>query len=83
MIETSVGKRTDVVFDVYLNDSIKNIKRVENRSATTILHFIQILPSHKMAIVSERSWKQKVLIQFLITEWRKETYHKSLQNKEI
>lgn len=59
MIETSVGKRIDVVFDVYLNDSIKNIKRVENRRATTILHFIQILPSNKMAIVSERSWKQK------------------------
>ena len=55
MIETSVGKRIDVVFDVYLYDSIKNIKRVENRSATTILHFIQILPSNKMAIVSERS----------------------------
>ena len=46
MAGVTATKRTDVVFDVYRNNSIKNIERVENRSATTGLRFNKILPTH-------------------------------------
>ena len=29
MVEGSISKRTDVAFDVYLNDSIKNVEETE------------------------------------------------------
>ena len=45
MAEATSAKRIDVVFDVYQNNSIENIERLENRSATTDLRFITFLTS--------------------------------------
>ena len=37
MGEATSAKRTDMVFDIYQNNSMKNIEQVENRSAATVL----------------------------------------------
>ena len=47
MAESTSPKQIDVLFDVYRNNSIKNIEREENRSATTALRFNQIFPNQQ------------------------------------
>ena len=86
MAEATSTKRIGVVFDVYRNNSMKNIERVENKIGTTTLRFNQILPTHKI-----QQWRQflkgpenkKEFINFLTSEWRKENYRASLQYKEF
>ena len=48
MPEATSAKQIDMIFDVCQNNSIKNIERIENRSATTALRFYQILPTHNI-----------------------------------
>ena len=86
MAEAKSAKRIDVVFDVYRDNSVKNIERVENRSATTVLRFNQVLQTHKI----QQWWEfvkgpenKKELIKFLTSERRKENYRLSLQYKEF
>ena len=47
MAESTSPKQIDVLFDVYRNNSIKNIEREENRSATTALRFNHIFPNQQ------------------------------------
>lgn len=86
ILAEATSSRLDVVFDVYREQSIKNIERMKNRNATTALQFKQILPTHKI-----QQWQQflkgssnkKAFIQFLATEWRKEDYRTKLQEKTM
>ena len=71
MAEATSTKRTDVVYDVCPNNSIKYIERVENKNATKALRFNQTLPTHKM-----QQWREflkdpenkKEFIKFLTSE---------------
>ena len=64
-------KRIDVVFDVYLNNSIKDVDR--NCRSHAELMFNQILPTSQIKqsnlLLSSNSNKNK-LTQFIVNEWK-------------
>ena len=65
------AKRTDVVFDVYLDNSIKDVER--NRRSHGELMLNQILPTFQIKqwnlLVSSNSNKNK-LTQFIVNKWK-------------
>ena len=77
--------RIDVVFDVYLETSIKDIERSRRASSPGLLY------ENVTAAQTIRQWKsflsegtnKNTLIKFLVGEWKSESYRKSLGAKEF
>ena len=83
--EGTRSQRIDVVFDVYLEDSIKNAERV-NRGCTTGLQFRNIAPGHRM-----QQWRKFLsssdnkanLIRFMVAEWKTPKLRDKLKDKQL
>ena len=79
------SSRIDVVFDVYLDDSIKNAERVNRGSDSGIL-FSNIVAGHKV-----KQWRRLLsspksksnLIKFLAQDWQRQSLRTKLHNKVI
>jgi len=77
--------RIDVVFDVYLEESIKNAERC-NRGSGSGIQFKQIIPGHKI-----KQWRKFLdssnnkssLISFLVDEWKSKVNREKLSNKTL
>ena len=69
--ESNTSTRIDVVFDVYQQESIKNVERV-NRGSGSGVRFKTIIPSHKIkqwrSCLSESNNKT-LLIEFITSDW--------------
>lgn len=81
--EGSQGKRIDVVFDTYQENSIKNSERRGEETG----HQLQSITSAQIV----RQWRtflsrivnKTSLITFLVSEWRKAPYREKLQGKVL
>ena len=76
--------RIDVVFDVYRRVSIKNAERLKR--ATDSVVFKQIManqPIKQWNSFLSSSENKTELIKFLVSEWKKENYRKSLGCKKL
>ena len=78
------SKRIDVVFDVYLDNSIKNAERC--RCGVSTIEYQTILPATKVTqwkkFLSSSANKMK-LISFLGEQFKSEQYQKQLAQKEL
>eukprot|EP00794_Sanderia_malayensis_P020731 gene20733-22764_t len=86
LAEGSRSKRIDVVFDVYLDQSIKNAERAVKRGASSAISFKNIQAGHKIQqwdLFIKSSKNKTSLIQFLAKEWRQESYRKRLAGKTM
>ena len=79
------SQRTDVVFNVYRENSIKNVEREKRRSALGN-EFRNIQPEHKV-----QQWKKflmnpknkKAFTSFMAKEWRTDKYKRKLTGKTL
>eukprot|EP00794_Sanderia_malayensis_P019746 gene19746-21683_t len=86
LAEGSRSKRIDVVFDVYLDQSIKNAERAVKRGASSAISFKNIQAGHKIQqwdLFIKSSKNKTSLIQFLAKEWRQESYRNRLAGKTM
>jgi hypothetical protein len=81
--EGKKSHRIDVVFDVYKKMSIKDLERAI-RGADTGTHFKKIAVGHKITqwrkLLASAS-SQKILIEFLVNEWKKPKQRERLEDK--
>jgi hypothetical protein len=77
--------RIDIVFDVYMDISIKTAER-DNRGSDSGVLFTNIVPGHKIyqwRNLLRCSKSKTTLIKFLCDEWRKPPYLEKLGEKEM
>ena len=83
--EGGQSQRIDVVFDVYLETSIKDAER-SNRGSGTGVKFRTIIASHKIKqwrnFLSEADNKTS-LIKFLVEEWKSSSNRAMVGNKQL
>ena len=85
MHEGANSKHVDVVFDVYRENSIKDIER-SKRGSSDATQFDQILPGHKIqqwGMFVKGSKNKASLIRFLCNEWKNEKYRQKLNGKSL
>ena len=78
-------QRIDVVFDVYLETSIKDAER-QKRGSGTGIKFSSIVPGHKIkkwrSFLSEADNKTR-LIQFLVSDWKSSSKRELILDKVL
>ena len=83
--EGVMSHRIDVVFDMYREDSIKNVER-SNRGSTTGIQFRNMAPGHRI-----QQWRKFLgssankanLIRFLVAEWKTPNLREKLNDKQL
>lgn len=79
-------KRVDVVFDVYLHTSIKNVERSKRSSQAEGIKYKNILPGYQV-----KSWSKFLalpsnkteVVKFLVAEWKKTEMRDKLSGKTL
>ena len=79
------SRRIDVVFDVYLETSIKDAER-QKRGSGTGIKFSSIVPGHKIKkwrnFLSEADNKTR-LIEFIVSDWKSASKRQLIQDKVL
>ena len=81
--EGAQSSRIDMVFDVYLEESIKNAERC-NRGSGSGIQFKQITPGHKIKQwrkFFDSSSNKSSLISFIVDEWKSSENREKFSNK--
>lgn len=83
--EGDTSQRIDVVFDVYLETTIKDMER-QNRGSGTGIKFNTIVPGHKIKkwrnFLSEADNKTK-LVEFMVSDWKSASKKHLFENKVL
>ena len=86
VVTSNSSKRVDVVFNVYLDQSIKNAERAKRASGTDGVRYQNILPGYKV-----KSWSKVLtvssnkieIVKFLVSQWKKEEFRRKLGERTL
>ena len=84
IVTGSNSNRTDVIFDVYCNVSLKNAERSKRSSKQDGVRYKNILPNFQVKswskFLSVSSNKTEV-VKFIVSEWKKTEFTSKLERK--
>jgi len=85
-VTSNYSKRIDVVFDVYQEQSIKNVERSERASKSDRIKYKNILPGYKVkswSKLSSAASNKVEIVKLLVSQWEKEEFRGKLGDRTL